>query len=152
MSAIVRAKTLRTLIRFSIAYLGSATVVVGLGLASRRYGAHLPPFLATYAGDTLWALLVFLGISALAPHARLRYRSGFALAISYLVEVSQLYHAPWIDAIRQTALGGLVLGFGFLRTDLVCYTAGIALGAAVDGALRSRRSPGQRMSASEGGD
>ena len=27
-----------------------------------------------------------------------------------LVEVGQLYHAPWIDSIRRTTLGGLVLG------------------------------------------
>ena len=42
----------------------------------------------------------------------------------YGIELSQLYHALWIDAIRNTTLGGLIIGFGFLWSDLVCYTIG----------------------------
>ncbi|MDO4536447.1 MAG: DUF2809 domain-containing protein, partial [Clostridium perfringens] len=45
---------------------------------------------------------------------------------------SQIYHAPWIDSIRNTTLGGLVLGFGFLWSDILCYTIGIAIGVALD--------------------
>ena len=57
------------------------------------------------------------------------------IGLSYLIEISQLYHAPWIDAIRATALGGLVLGFGFLWSDILCYTVGVLLGIIVDGLL-----------------
>jgi hypothetical protein len=98
----------------------------------RRFGTDLPTFVAQYAGDTLWALMVFLGISVAAPRARVSQRAGIALALAFAVEVSQLYHAPWINALRSTTLGGLVLGFGFLWTDLVCYAAGVSLGAAMD--------------------
>ena len=60
------------------------------------------------------------------------------LALAFLVEISQLYHAPWIDAIRQTALGGLVLGFGFLWTDLVCYSVGVMIGVMAERAIVGR--------------
>ena len=43
--------------------------------------------------------------------------------------VGQLYHAPWIDSVRQTTLGGLVLENGYLWTDLVCYSFWIATGS-----------------------
>ncbi|MGC1717640.1 MAG: DUF2809 domain-containing protein [Isosphaeraceae bacterium] len=43
-----------------------------------------------------------------------------------------MYHAPWIDSIRQTTLGGLILGFGFLWSDLACYAVGVVLGVLVD--------------------
>ena len=46
------------------------------------------------------------------------------MILSIAVELSQLYHAPWIDSIRQTTLGGLILGFGFLWSDLACYAVG----------------------------
>jgi hypothetical protein len=83
--------------------------------------------------------MAFLGVSALAPHARLSRRAATALAIAYLVEISQLYHAPWIDALRLTALGGLMLGFGFLWSDLACYTVGVAGGVLLERvAFRSR--------------
>jgi hypothetical protein len=106
--------------------------VMVLGLASRRYGAWLPTLLSEYAGDTLWALLVFLGISALRPNARLPLRGAVAMGIAFLVELSQLYHSPWVDGIRATKIGGLVLGFGFLWTDLVCYTVGVGVGILLD--------------------
>jgi len=88
----------------------------------------LPAFLAEYAGDTLWALMLFLLVSTLLAGQPVRARAVISLALAFLVEISQLYHAPWIDSIRQTTLGGLVLGFGFLWTDLVCYSVGVMIG------------------------
>lgn len=111
--------------------------MVVLGLASRQYSRSLPGFIAAYAGDTLWALLVFLGIGAIAPQLRLSQRTWIALGSAIAVEVSQLHHAPWIDAIRHTRLGGLVLGFGFLWSDLLCYGVGVGLGALGERALRA---------------
>ena len=85
-----------------------------------------------YAGDTLWALALFLLLGLVMPGASTARLAAIALTLSATVEVSQLYHAPWIDAIRRTKLGGLVLGFGFLWSDLICYAAGVALGAAIE--------------------
>ncbi len=96
----------------------------------------MPAFLAEYAGDTLWALMLFLLISTLLAGRQVLARAAISLAIAFLVEISQLYHAPWIDSIRQTTLGGLVLGFGFLWTDLVCYTVGIATGSLTEWGIR----------------
>jgi hypothetical protein len=94
--------------------------------------------LAEYAGDTLWALMVFLLVSTLLAGRPILVRAAISLALAFLVEVSQLYHAPWIDAIRQTTLGGLVLGFGFLWTDLVCYSAGVMIGVIAEWAIVAR--------------
>lgn len=123
------------MIRIRFLYIIAAVVVVLAGLASRRYREHLPAFLAEYAGDTLWALMLFLLVSALLAGRPLWLRSAIALGLALLVEISQLYHAPWIDSIRQTTLGGLVLGFGFLWSDLVCYSAGIAFGVVAESAV-----------------
>lgn len=118
--------------------LAAAIATIALGLASRRFGAVLPEFVAAYAGDTLWALLVYLLATVLAPSAAIAQRALAALAFAFAIEASQLYHAPWIDGLRATRLGALVLGSGFLWSDLACYTAGIALGACAE-ALFTRR-------------
>jgi hypothetical protein len=94
--------------------------------------------LAEYAGDTLWALMLFLLVSTLLVGRPILVRAAISLALAFLVEISQLYHAPWIDAIRQTALGGLVLGFGFLWTDLICYSAGVMIGVIAEWAIAGR--------------
>ena len=131
----VRLATVASRRLFYLIYAVSALV---LGLGSRRFGSYLPAFVAEYAGDTLWALMVFLGIGALAPRASLSRRAAIALTTSYGVEVSQLYHAPWINSLRHTPLGGRVLGFGFLWSDLACYTAGVVFGVVLESILYRR--------------
>ena len=124
------------LIRIRFVYLIATTVVVFAGLATRKYRGQLPAFLAEYAGDTLWALMLFLLVSTLLAGRPILTRAAISLALAFLVEISQLYHAPWINSIRQTTLGGLVLGFGFLWSDLVCYSVGILTGSLAEWVLR----------------
>jgi hypothetical protein len=106
------------------------TIVLGLG--SRRYASALPMFVSTYAGDTLWALALFWFLGLVLPRMPTARVAAIALGLSVLVELSQLYHAPWIDSVRRTTLGGLILGFGFLWSDLACYAAGVGLGAVLE--------------------
>jgi hypothetical protein len=98
------------------------------GLASRRPELRLPSFLATYAGDTLWALLVFwlLGLVFIAKPSN--WVATVALSFCFLIETSQLYQTPWLNSLRATLPGSLVLGHGFLWRDLLCYAVGVALG------------------------
>ncbi len=122
-----------------VVYVLSAIVVVFAGLASRRYRTHLPSFIGEYLGDSLWALMLFLVVSFVLAGRPLFQRCTISLVLAFAVEVSQLYHAPWIDGIRSTTLGGLVLGFGFLWSDLVCYLVGIATGAFAELTMRRWR-------------
>lgn len=115
-------------------------VAIALGLASRRYGGALPGFVAEYAGDTLWATMVFFLLAFAFPAKRTAALASATLVIAFVVELSQLYHAPWIDVVRSTRFGALALGSGFLWSDLVCYTVGVGLGVLVERVLvRSRR-------------
>ena len=123
--------------RVACAALFALTVVLGLG--SRRYAAALPELVGEYAGDTLWATAVYWLGAILLPRARTAAHAAGAFGFALLIEVSQLYHAPWIDAVRATRPGALVLGYGFLWSDLVCYAAGVALAVAVDVLLVRRR-------------
>jgi hypothetical protein len=107
-------------------------VAIALGLGSRRFSAVLPGFVAEYAGDVLWALALFLFLGLLLPRLSTGRVAALALAGSLVIELSQLYHAPWIDSLRRTAIGGLVMGFGFLWSDLTCYALGVGLGVAVE--------------------
>ena len=48
-----------------------------------------------------------------------------ALLVCFAIELSQLYHESWIDNIRANRLGGLILGSGFLYSDLLSYSIGV---------------------------
>lgn len=103
-----------------------------MGLASRRYDSFIPQWIGPYLGDSLWALMVFLGFGFLFQRKSTIWVAFTALFFSFGIELSQLYHAPWIDRIRACRLGGLVLGYGFLWSDLVCYTVGIMAGWGIE--------------------
>ncbi|WNG34446.1 DUF2809 domain-containing protein [Archangium violaceum] len=111
------------------------TLVLGLGSRSAVARQVLPRFLTDYAGDTLWATLVYLGLLLLWPRLSVRRAAASALGFSVLIELSQLFHPPWLDALRAHPLVALVLGRGFLVSDLFCYAVGVALGVALDAGL-----------------
>ncbi|GAB2540897.1 ribosomal maturation YjgA family protein [Spirosoma aerophilum] len=111
--------------------------VMLIGLASRRYFDDVA-FIKQYVGDVLWALMVFFSLAFLFPKWPARTVGLLTLLFSFSIELGQLYHAPWIDAIRATRLGGLVLGFTFVWSDLFCYSLGVLIGIGVDGKLTSQ--------------
>lgn len=103
-----------------------------LGLGSRSGAAWLPAFVAAYAGDTLWTVMMYVTLVFIWPRLSIAQAAGWALGISFAVEFSQLYRAPWIDAVRAHRVGALFLGRGFLWSDLACYSVGALLGAGMD--------------------
>lgn len=115
--------------RGRVTYALCVAAVVLLGLASRAYSPPLPRAVREYAGDALWALAAYLTVAFIFPRLPVRRVAAAAALFSLAVEVSQLYHAPWIDRLRQFRPAALLLGHGFLWSDLACYAAGICVGA-----------------------
>ncbi|MEA3497140.1 MAG: DUF2809 domain-containing protein [Bacteroidota bacterium] len=98
-----------------------------LGILSRKYSAQLPFFIAEYTGDTMWALAVFFVFRLVFNNKKSISIAFYSLIFSVVIEVSQIYKANWVDTIRQTTIGGLILGFGFLWSDIFCYLCGILI-------------------------
>jgi hypothetical protein len=117
-------------------YAALAVAVVAVGLLWRSSLIPLPPDLSNYGGDALWALMVYVGFGFLFPRASTLTLALLALTFAWGVEFSQLYHAPWIDAVRATLPGRLVLGNTFNWPDLLAYALGVGLGAWVEWRLR----------------
>ena len=113
-------------------YFFMVVLTIGLGLASRKFIFVFPDSIAPYIGDTLWAMMVYFGFQFLPPNRTLIKSLLLAFIFSYLIEFSQLYQADWINQIRASTLGGLVLGYGFLIQDLVSYAIGILIGFCLD--------------------
>jgi hypothetical protein len=113
-------------------YIIAALIVVTLGLVSRKMVNHLPEIVNMYLGDALWALMIYLYVAIIFKTLSIKRVAIFSLLFCYLIELSQLYHALWIDGIRNTRLGGLVLGFGFLWSDILAYTMGVGIGILIE--------------------
>lgn len=118
----------------------AAVLTVPLGLLTRS-GLPLPDFTRTYGGDTLYATLVCFLVALLWPRAAAWRLALLAFGLSVAVELTQLAHTPWLEALRRTLFGRLVLGAGFLWSDMVCYAAGALLGWGLLMVLTPRAAP-----------
>jgi hypothetical protein len=116
-----------------------AIASVAAGLLWRSGLIPLPQGLSNNGGDALWALMVFVGFGFLLPRASTLVIALLALIFAWGVEFSQIYHAPWINAIRATIPGRLVLGTTFNWPDLPAYAVGVALGVLAEWRWRSAR-------------
>jgi hypothetical protein len=94
--------------RHRVRYALLAVAVVASGLLWRSGLIPLPRWLSNHGGDSWWALMVFVGCGFLRPRASTQAVASLALAFAWGVEFSQLYHAPWLDAVRATLPGRLV--------------------------------------------
>ncbi|MCT4542982.1 MAG: DUF2809 domain-containing protein [Vallitalea sp.] len=103
-------------------YIGIVILVVVLGLGSRKVTG-----IPLIVGDVLWAMMIFFIISIILYRKNSTFIFITTLIITYCVEFSQLYHSNTIDYIRSTFFGHLILGQGFIRTDLVAYLVGIVI-------------------------
>ncbi len=114
-------------------------LVVAAGLFSRsEHASVLPVFLQTYAGDILWALALYIVLAFVSPSAGSKELLMLSVIIAFAVEFSQLYQAEWINSVRHTRAGGLLLGYGFKWSDLLCYSSGILLCFVIDNQRRNR--------------
>lgn len=105
-----------------IGYLIGLALIIVSGLLSRKVD-----WLPEETGDALWAIMVYCLLRVIFPMARLLNIALGSLAVSYCVEFSQLIRWPWLVEFRSTTIGHLMLGQGFLWSDIVAYTIGIVL-------------------------
>lgn len=112
-------------------YITIATITIGNGLFIRMKKDWFPETFNVYAGDTLYAFMMYFLISIIVNKHPV-FKAIAALTVCYVIELSQLYKAAWIETIRQTLPGRLVLGSGFLYSDLLAYAIGMALAFFVD--------------------
>jgi hypothetical protein len=129
-----RAPRVNRLARARATYAAIAVLVIAVGLAVHR-GNIVPPDVRDKLGDALWASMIFFWISALRPTSTISTRAVAATSVCFLVEGSQLLHAPFLDALRRTPVGHLVLGSGFDVWDLAAYVVGVVVAAALARAL-----------------
>ncbi|MDP9076629.1 MAG: DUF2809 domain-containing protein [Bacteroidota bacterium] len=102
-----------------------ATIISGL------LSRHIPG-IPLFIGDILWGLMVYFIVKFLFINKTIKWVTIASLLFCYGIEFSQLYQAPWINNIRHTVIGGLVLGEGFLWSDMLCYTIGVGIGIMVN--------------------
>lgn len=121
-------------LRTSLIRAALAMAVIVCGLCLRWYGFRLGllALIVKYGGSLLWATMVFLLVGVLLRRLSRTQLAIIAMVIALAVELSRLWHTPWLDGFRVTSAGALLLGRIFSVWNLVAYAAGIAFGVWID--------------------
>lgn len=114
-------------IKKRLLYLLLAIFTIVFALYIRSIWQYLPFFINIWIGDFLWAMMLFWVCRVAFLHVESRKLTSCLILFCWFIEVSQNFHTPWLDAFRDTRFGGLLLGHGFLWSDIVAYTAGVVV-------------------------
>jgi Protein of unknown function (DUF2809) len=119
-------------------YVALALAIIGIGLLTRLSppGHHA---LFKYLGSALWGGMVYCLIASLSPKSNPIGIAVFATIVAASVEFSQLWHTEALDAFRATRIGVLLIGRFFSWWDIVAYSVGIAIVAAIDAVVLRRK-------------
>ncbi|TDX11568.1 DUF2809 domain-containing protein [Flavobacterium sp. S87F.05.LMB.W.Kidney.N] len=95
--------------------------IIFLGILSRKIS-----FIPLWIGDFLYAVMIYFLVRIFLPLKKAFLIALLSLLICYSIEFLQLYQAEWIVELRKTLFGRYILGQGFLWSDILAYTFGIA--------------------------
>ena len=118
-------------------YLLIILLITAFGLPARLIQDRLPVWYTLYFGDYLWAMLLFFLFSLMLRTSTFK-ATLITVLFTYLIEISQLFHPQWLEYLRSIKLFALVLGYGFLWSDIVAYTLGILTGALVEHLIKTK--------------
>lgn len=119
--------------KLRLKYLLCVAAVITAGLVSRKMA-----FIPLWIGDALWAVMIYLLMRMIFIHTSVIKIAAWSLTFCFAIEISQVYQAPWINHIRSTLIGHLILGQGFLWSDLIAYTVGILTIVIVESLLHTQ--------------
>jgi hypothetical protein len=107
-------------LRFSVKYFIAVLITIFMGIGSRKIS-----FLPAETGDALYAVMIFFLLNTFFYAKRSSSIPLASFVICVLIELSQLIQTAWLNSIRFTKLGALVLGNGFLWIDILAYAIGV---------------------------
>lgn len=90
------------------------------------------PHIPLITGDFLYAVMIYFLIRIFIPNKNGILIFQISLLICYCIEFLQLYQENWMIELRKTLFGRYVLGQGFLWSDILAYTFGIAVAFSIE--------------------
>ena len=112
------------MLKLQLTYLLLFIFCTWLALATRSHYQWFHPFIVQYGGDVIWSGMFLFLLRIFFVHTSLWKLALVNYIMGAVDELSQLSDAGWLVTIRHTYFGRLLLGVGFLWSDLICYAVG----------------------------
>jgi hypothetical protein len=119
-----------------------------LGIGTKLYRGRFETWFHNYAGAIVYEIFWVVLFGAILPKVR-RWRIAVSVfAATCGLEFLQLYHPPFLEAIRSNFFGRALIGNGFDRWDFAYYVIGSAIGWGICRAMSPQRGMGHGAASS----
>ncbi len=102
-------------------------ILVPLGFSTKFYDGPLTGWVNNGAGDILYPIFWFLLLLLFFPKISFAAAALAVFAFSSAIEITQLFHPVWLEALRQNFILRTILGSGFEWIDFFYYAVGSLL-------------------------
>lgn len=107
--------------------LSCAITMIPIGIASKFYQGPLKEWVNDYFGDIIYeAFWIMIGV-LIWPKASLAKIAAVVFIATCIIEVLQLWQPPFLQMMRASFIGKLLLGTTFVWWDFPHYLAGCIL-------------------------
>ncbi len=107
----------------------SAAGVVPLGFALKLYTGPGQAWVNNSVAGAAYVIFWCLAVFAVWPRRAATTRIVIGVfVVTGALEALQLWHAPWLEAIRSTFTGRALIGTTFTWSDYAYYVIGCAIG------------------------
>jgi hypothetical protein len=111
-------------------------IVIILGFLSKLYRGPYHLWLNNSLGGVFYVIFFILLFSLAVPKKRVLFVSLLVLIGTSGLEFLQLWHPPFLEAIRGTFIGVTILGNTFVPSDFIYYFIGGVSGFFLTKALK----------------
>lgn len=113
---------------YRLALFISILIIVPLGLAVKFYRGPGQEWLNNSFGGVPYEIFWILLVLFIWPEISALWAAVGVCIVTCILEFLQLWHPPFLQSIRATLIGRLVLGTTFFRSDFLYYFIGCFLG------------------------
>lgn len=103
----------------------SMLILIPLGFATKLYWGPGREWVHNYAGGIVYVMFWALVLAALVPRLRPSVTALSVFTATTALEFLQLWHPPFLEKIRSTFIGRVLIGATFSFYDIIYYAAGM---------------------------
>jgi len=107
-------------------------LLIPVGLSTKFYHGPLEQWVYLYLGDIFYPMFWYFLIRLVWPRFSIFSCAVSVLGFCTLIEFSQLWNSRFLQIIRHTFVGAVLLGSGFDWLDFVYYAVGVGLAVGID--------------------
>jgi hypothetical protein len=113
-------------------------LLIPIGILSKFYQGFFQNWINNSLGGILYVIAWITLVLLIQPRFNPIWVAVWVFLATSFLEVLQLWHPPFFEAIRSTLMGRLLLGTTFVFSDFIYYGIGCILSGWVFTVLKSR--------------